>query len=159
MRRLFSPSTPAWVVDYLTDWEEERTRHREDPLIIRRSVLRYVLAVEQEIIAFRRAMAAFETPYLLIYSELDPITPAWGNRDFSALTRYNHPDNRVIELAELAIMNNCFRRRRCANGYWTWFGRGSHCARLNNAAGATFSSPGNRASCPSPRVPGYGSGT
>lgn len=99
MRERFSPTTPDWVVNYLSNWEEERQRHRSDPLIIRRSVLRYVLAVEKEIIAFRRKMADFDTPYLLFYSELDPITPAWGNRDFVALTRENHRDNEVMVLA------------------------------------------------------------
>ncbi|WP_235185893.1 serine aminopeptidase domain-containing protein [Methylomarinum vadi] len=99
MRELFSPTTPGWVVNYLSDWEEERRRHRADPLIIRRSVLRYVLAVEKEIITFRRGMANFDTPYLLIYSELDPITPAWGDRDFVALTEENHRDNEVMALA------------------------------------------------------------
>lgn len=99
MRELFSPTTPDWVVNYLSNWEQERQRHRSDPLIIRRSVLRYVLAVEKEIIAFRREMTNFNTPYLLIYSELDPITPAWGNRDFVALTGNNHRDNEVMVLA------------------------------------------------------------
>ena len=49
-RSLFSPSTPDWVVDHLTDWEEEKIRHRADDFILRRSVLRYVLGVEKEII-------------------------------------------------------------------------------------------------------------
>ncbi|WP_305909614.1 alpha/beta hydrolase [Methylomarinum sp. Ch1-1] len=99
MRQLFSPSTPDWVVDYLSDWEAERRRHNADPFIIRRSVLRYVLAVEKEVIRFRRRMAEFNTPYLLIYSEHDPITPAWGNEDFVAASRQNHRDNDVMMLA------------------------------------------------------------
>jgi len=56
------------------------------------------LAIEQEIIRFRRAMAGFATPYLLIYSELDPITPAWGNIDFAAATGSKHESNEVMVL-------------------------------------------------------------
>ena len=44
-------------------------------------------------------MAQFNTPYLLIYSEFDPITPAWGNTDFAASTEHNHPRNEVRMLA------------------------------------------------------------
>jgi pimeloyl-ACP methyl ester carboxylesterase len=54
LRQLFSPSTPDWVVNYLSDSEAERKRHQADPYIIRRSILRYVLTVEKEIIEFRR---------------------------------------------------------------------------------------------------------
>lgn len=99
LRQLFSPSTPDWVVNYLSNWEHERERHKEDPYIIRRSILRYVLAVEKEVIQFRRKMAQFTSPYLLIYSEHDPITPAWGNTDFIAATRKNHVHNDVMMLA------------------------------------------------------------
>lgn len=99
MRQLFSPSTPAWVVNYLSNWEEERKRHKADPYIIRRSILRYVLTVQKEIIQFRKNMAQFNTPYLLIYSENDPITPAWGSTDFATATRQNHPHNKVMMLA------------------------------------------------------------
>ena len=63
------------------------------------SLLRYVLAVEKEIIDFRRRMNQFDFPYLLIYSEYDPITPAWGNIDFMAATRYKNTHNRVVLLA------------------------------------------------------------
>jgi alpha-beta hydrolase superfamily lysophospholipase len=100
LRRLFAPTTPEWVVDYLTDWEEEKARHRADPYIIRRSVLRYVLSVEQAIVRFRRNMDRFRTPYLLIYSAHDPITPAWGVHDFAAVTLQSHPDNELIALPD-----------------------------------------------------------
>ncbi len=97
-RSLFSPTTPDWVIDYLTDWEEEKDRHRKDDYILRRSVLRYVLGVEKEIIRFRRKMDQFDIPYLLIYSEEDPITPAWGNTDFAESTLLNHRDNELMPL-------------------------------------------------------------
>jgi alpha-beta hydrolase superfamily lysophospholipase len=100
LRRLFTPTTPEWVVDYLTDWEEEKERHRADAYIIRRSLLRYVLSVERAIIRFRRNMDRFRTPYLLIYSANDPITPAWGVHDFAALTLQIHPDNELIVLPD-----------------------------------------------------------
>ena len=99
LRQQFSPSTPDWVVNYLSNWEEERKRHKADSYIIRRSILRYVLSVEKEVIAFRQNMSKFTTPYLLIYSEHDPITPAWGNTDFAASTKLNHSDNEVMMLA------------------------------------------------------------
>ena len=98
LRNLFSPTTPDWVEEYLSDSKEERIRQRNDNYIIRRSVMRYVLAVEQEIIRFRRNMAGFDTPYLLIYSEQDPITPAWGNIDFAAATHNNHEHNELMLL-------------------------------------------------------------
>jgi alpha-beta hydrolase superfamily lysophospholipase len=98
LRNLFSPTTPDWVEEYLSDSEEERVRQRNDNYIIRRCIMRYVLAVEQEIIRFRRNMAGFNTPYLLIYSELDPITPAWGNIDFAAATHNNHGHNELMLL-------------------------------------------------------------
>ncbi len=99
MRQLFSPSTPDWVANYLSNWEQERAYHRQDPYIIRRSVLRYVLAVEKEVIQFRAKMADFDYPYLLIYSEHDPITPAWGSQDFVASNKIKHPDNETMLLA------------------------------------------------------------
>jgi alpha-beta hydrolase superfamily lysophospholipase len=98
LRNLFSPTNPDWVEEYLSDSEEERIRQRYDNYITRRSVLRYVLGVEQEIIRFRRNMAGFDTPYLLIYSEQDPITPAWGNIDFAAVTRNKHEHNELMPL-------------------------------------------------------------
>ncbi len=97
-RQLFSPSTPDWVINYLSNWEQERAYHRLDPYIIRRSVLRYVLAVGKEVIRFREKMADFDVPYLLIYSEHDPITPAWGSQDFTTSNLENHPDNDVMLL-------------------------------------------------------------
>ena len=97
-RALFSPSTPAWVVEHLSDWEEERQRHRADNYIIRRTILRYVLGVEKEIIQFRSQMKQFNIPYLLIYSENDPITPAWGNIDFADATLNKHRHNELMPL-------------------------------------------------------------
>jgi alpha-beta hydrolase superfamily lysophospholipase len=98
LRNLFSPTGPAWVEEYLSDSEEERIRQRNDNYIIRRCVMRYVLGVEQEIIRFRRNMAGFDTPYLLIYSEHDPITPAWGNIDFAGVTLNQHEHNELMPL-------------------------------------------------------------
>jgi alpha-beta hydrolase superfamily lysophospholipase len=100
LRRVFSPTTPGWVPGYLSDWEEERARHRADGYIIRRSILRYVKGVEEEIVRFRRHMAEFAVPYLLVYSGGDPITPAWGNHDFAAETLHNHPDNQILPLVD-----------------------------------------------------------
>jgi alpha-beta hydrolase superfamily lysophospholipase len=101
MRQWFTPVTPDWVVNYLTDWEEERARHRADGWIIRRSLLRYVKGVEKEIVCFRRGMGAFATPYYLVYSGHDPITPPWGAHDFARATLYRHPDNQVWALPDL----------------------------------------------------------
>jgi alpha-beta hydrolase superfamily lysophospholipase len=98
LRKLFSPAVPAWVEQHLSDSEAERIRQRNDNYIIRRSIMRYVLGVEQEIIRFRRNMTGFDTPYLLIYSEQDPITPAWGNIDFAEVTRNKHEHNEVMLL-------------------------------------------------------------
>ncbi len=100
LRQVFSPTTPPWVNDYLTDSEEEKIRRANDKYMIKRSVLRYVLAVEKEIIDFRSRMKQFNFPYLLIYSEKDPITPAWGNTDFAAATRYKNDSNLVVLLAD-----------------------------------------------------------
>ncbi len=100
LRQVFTPSTPDWVVHYLTDSEEERARHRADRYIIRRSLLRYVKAVEREIVRFRHRMDRFATPYFLVYSGREPITPAWGSRDFIAATQHHHRDNRVLALAQ-----------------------------------------------------------
>ncbi|MGD7033433.1 alpha/beta fold hydrolase [Methylotuvimicrobium buryatense] len=98
MRNIFSPSNPDWVAAYLSDWEVERLRHKHDRYIMHRSILRYVQGVQKEIIRFRRNMADFDTPYLLIYSEYDPITAAWGNIDFAAVTLEKHPLNEVMPL-------------------------------------------------------------
>jgi len=43
-------------------------------------------------------MARFDMPYLLIYAEQDPITPAWGNIDFAAVTQDKHEDNELMAL-------------------------------------------------------------
>jgi alpha-beta hydrolase superfamily lysophospholipase len=99
LRQVFSPTTPQWVNDYLTDSEEEKIRSANDKYQMKCSVLSYVLAVEKEIIDFRRRMNQFDFPYLLIYSEYDPITPSWGNTDFMAATRYKNTHNRVVLLA------------------------------------------------------------
>lgn len=99
LRQLFSPNAPPWAKEYLTDSEEERRLLNTDKYMVKRSVMRYVLAIEKEIIAFRSKMAQFDSPYLLIYSENDPITPAWGNADFSAATRKNNPRNQLVLLA------------------------------------------------------------
>jgi alpha-beta hydrolase superfamily lysophospholipase len=100
LRAWLTPGTPSWVPDYLTDWEEERRRHRSDAYIIRRSLLRYVKGVEREIAGFRRRMAEFAIPYLLVYSGCDPITAAWGGRDFAAATQHLDPANEVLCLMD-----------------------------------------------------------
>jgi len=99
LRNVFSPTSPAWVEEHLSDSEEQRIRQRNDNYIMHRSVLRYVLGIEKEIIQFRQNMAKFTTPYLLIYSEYDPITPAWGSIDFAAVTRDKHEHNGLMVLA------------------------------------------------------------
>jgi alpha-beta hydrolase superfamily lysophospholipase len=96
IRNLVTPGTPDWVPDYLSDWPEERDRHRADGYIIRRTLLRFAKAVEKEIVGFRRQMRDFGVPYFLVYSGHDPITPAWGNEDFLRATRANHPANRFL---------------------------------------------------------------
>lgn len=98
LRNVFSPTTPAWVEEHLSDSEEERVRQRNDNYIMHRSVLCYALGVEKEIIQFRQNMAKFATPYLLIYSEYDPITPAWGSTDFAAVTLDIHEHNELMVL-------------------------------------------------------------
>ncbi|MCH9697844.1 MAG: lysophospholipase [Gammaproteobacteria bacterium] len=98
IREWSSPVTPEWVVDYLTDWEPQKKLHRQDAYIIRRNVLRFVLGIEKEVIAFRRKMNTFSVPFLLIYAAGDPITPAWGNEDFAEQTVVNHPNNQVLKL-------------------------------------------------------------
>ncbi len=96
LRQLFSPTSPPWVKEYLTDSEGEKIRLSKDKYMIKRSIMRYILAVEKEIIAFRNYMKMFDVPYLLIYSENDPITPAWGNN--AMVARHNHPDNQMVLL-------------------------------------------------------------
>jgi len=108
LRRIFSTVTPAWVVDYLTDSAEEKQKIRDDSWIIRRTVPRYAKGVEEEIVLFRRQMHAFDTPYDLIYSAQDPITPAWGSKDFIQATLNNHGDNRYLELADSRYHQHLF---------------------------------------------------
>ena len=86
LRTLFTPATPDWVVNYLTDSEQEKARIRGDDWFIRRALLRYVKAIETEIIHFRHHMSEFAIPYYLIFSGRDPITPSWGSEDFAQLT-------------------------------------------------------------------------
>jgi alpha-beta hydrolase superfamily lysophospholipase len=108
LRRVFSTVTPAWVVDYLTDSAEEKEKIRNDSWIIRRTVPRYAKGVEEEIVLFRRQMYAFDTPYNLIYSAQDPITPAWGSEDFIHATLNKHDDNRYLELADSRYHQHLF---------------------------------------------------
>ncbi len=98
LRRVFTPSRPEWVLDYLTDWEEEKQRMRSDGYILKKVLMRYVFAVEKEIALFRQTMAAFNLPYLLIYGTEDVITASWGNRDFLDATLKNHSDNHSFSL-------------------------------------------------------------
>ena len=98
LRWLLAACRPPWVLDYLTDWEEEKERLCQDPYIIPRTLLRWVLAIEKEIVRFRARMAGFEVPYFLLYCDKDPITAAWGNVDFARATMANHPDNQVRSL-------------------------------------------------------------
>ncbi len=124
LRTVFSPSTPDWVLEHLSDWEEERIRHENDYYVLRRSVLRYVLAIGQEIIQFRRNMAAFSLPYLLIYSEFDPITPAWGSWDFIQATQTNHHDNEAMLLTgqnhHEQLFSNPALRKQVLNKIYNW---------------------------------------
>ncbi|MGR9054174.1 MAG: alpha/beta fold hydrolase [Gammaproteobacteria bacterium] len=98
LNTLFSATGPSWVGDHLSDSREELIRLSQDQYLVRRCVLRFVLAVEKEIIRFRQRMDRFDVPYLLIYSEQDPITPAWGNVDFAAATRQKSPANELMVL-------------------------------------------------------------
>lgn len=100
LRALTTPKAPDWVPDYLTNWEEERQRHRADAYIIRRALLSYVKGIEREIVGFRRRMAEFSLPYLLVYSGQDPITASWGGRDFAAATQHRHSDNEALPLSD-----------------------------------------------------------
>lgn len=96
LRSLVTPIAPDWVQDYLTDSEEEKARLRDDGWVVRRSLLRFVKGIEAEIVHFRRQMTQFTTPYYLVYSEHDPITPAWGSKDFAHATIQHHPDNEIL---------------------------------------------------------------
>lgn len=108
LRGLFTPTAPAWVLDYLTDSENEKARLREDNWIVRRSLLRYVKGIEEEIVRFRRHMDQFAIPYLLISSECDPITPSWGSIDFARATLKNSADNKLLALPNLRYHQHLF---------------------------------------------------
>ncbi|MGG7056257.1 alpha/beta fold hydrolase [Nitrosomonas sp. ANs5] len=108
LRHWFTPVTPGWVLDYLTDSEEEKARIRVDGWMIHRNLLRYVKGIESEIVHFRRQMGAFVIPYFLVYSGRDPITPAWGSQDFVDATFGHHPDNAVLPLPELSHHEHLF---------------------------------------------------
>ncbi|SEQ42759.1 alpha/beta fold hydrolase [Nitrosomonas ureae] len=108
LRSFLSPVSPEWVQDYLTDSEEEKARLRADGWIVRRTLLRFVKGIEAEIVSFRRHMKEFSTPYYLVYSEQDPITPAWGSRDFARATLQSHPDNEVLIFSNLQYHQHLF---------------------------------------------------
>lgn len=108
IRRLATPAAPDWVVDYLTDSASEKARLRSDGWIIRRSLLRYVKGIENEIVQFRRHMDRFSLPYYLIFSVHDPITPAWGSKDFIDATLHNHPDNAYQALQQWRYHQHLF---------------------------------------------------
>ena len=95
-------------MDYLTDSEKERALLSEDNWIVRRSLLRYVKGIEEEIVLFRRQMDRFAIPYLLISSENDPITPSWGSNDFAQATLKNRTDNAFITLPEMRYHQHLF---------------------------------------------------
>ncbi|HBV21363.1 MAG TPA: alpha/beta hydrolase [Nitrosomonas sp.] len=115
LRYVFTPTTPDWVVDYLTDSEKEKLRLQTDGWIIRRSLLRYIKGIENEIVQFRRHMDDFAVPFYLIYSVHDPITAAWGNEDFVSATLNNHPDNAYLALPELRYHQHLFLTKPCRN--------------------------------------------
>ncbi len=98
IRAVVSPTSPAWVRGYLTDSEAEKQRLHNDHWIVRRTLLRFVKGIEEEIVRFRRHMNTFNIPYYLVYSEHDPITPAWGAQDFVAATYHHHVHNAVLAL-------------------------------------------------------------
>lgn len=108
LRSVFTPISPEWVKDYLTDSEAEKARLRADGWIVRRTLLRFVKGIEEEIVHFRRQMNRFDLPYLLLYSAQDPITPAWGNEDFSRATFSHHPDNAILALPDLVYHQHLF---------------------------------------------------
>jgi len=108
LRSFMTPGAQAWVVDYLTDSEEEKARLRADDWLIRRGLLRFVKGIEAEIVHFRRQMSEFTMPYYLIYSEHDPITASWGNKDFAQATLQHHADNDVLALPDLRYHQHLF---------------------------------------------------
>lgn len=108
LRNLFTPTAPVWVLNYLTNSEEEKARLRSDNWIVRRSLLRFVKGIEAEIVRFRRKMDHFAKPYLLISSEYDPITPVWGSKDFARVTLKNDHANKLIVLPNLRYHQHLF---------------------------------------------------
>ena len=108
IRAVVSPTSPAWVRDYLTDSEEEKDRLRADGWIVRRSLLRYVKGIEAEVVRFRREMADFSIPYYLVYSEQDPVTPAWGDEDFARMTLKHNSASEVLKLSSLPYHQHLF---------------------------------------------------
>lgn len=108
IRAVVSPTSPAWVRDYLTDSETEKQRLKNDHWIVRRTLLRFVKGIEEEIVRFRRHMDTFNIPYYLVYSEQDPITPAWGARDFAAATYHHHAHNSVLALPGMRYHQHAF---------------------------------------------------
>lgn len=127
LRGFFTPVSPAWVTDYLTDSEEEKARLRADGWIVRRSLLRYVKGIEEEVIRFRRRMADFSIPYYLVYSERDPVTPAWGDEDFVRVTLKHNPANEVLKLPGLPYHQHVFlnepARTELLNSIAQWMDR------------------------------------
>lgn len=89
---------PSWSVNALSNCAEEVQRLLADGYITRRVMWRVLKGIEREIAGFRQRMAGFPLPYLLIYSELDPVTPAWGNRDFLSATKRLFPLNSEMEI-------------------------------------------------------------
>lgn len=130
LRHLVTPVSPVWVTDYLTDSDLEKARLRADHWIVRRSLLRYVKGIEQEVVNFRRQMADFSIPYYLIYAELDPITPAWGNEDFAEATLKHNPANKVWKLPGLVYHQQIFLkeplRTELLDSITQWIQRQSH---------------------------------
>ncbi len=108
IRNIATPSTPDWVVDYLTDSVEEKLRLQADGWIIRRSLMRYVKTIENEIVLLRRHMDEFNIPYYLIYSANDPLTAAWGSEDFIKATLENHADNQFRLLPQSRYHQHLF---------------------------------------------------
>lgn len=108
VRAVLSPVSPRWVTDYLTDSEAEKNMLRADGWIVRRTLLRFVKGIETEMVHFRRHMREFKMPYLLIASENDPITPAWGGKDFAEATLLHHPDNALLVLPGLRYHQHLF---------------------------------------------------
>ncbi|MDT8406294.1 MAG: alpha/beta fold hydrolase [Methylococcales bacterium] len=98
IRYLWAPTGPRWLGHYLTDSAAELKRLAEDSYRPRRGILRYVLGIQYEIIDLNAEAANFTTPYLLIYSEHDPITPAEGARLFHQAAGANHHHNQLYEL-------------------------------------------------------------